>query len=344
MAMLREEVSIKKDMLEIPSSRNAIQELPGEQPADINLSKTSVRETRKSGKKVADLQAIDEDSTTQYILVDGIGSVDNDKFRIKDGHLIAKEEIDFERQSEYFIRVSSIDAGGDVREEALSIRVRDIKNGDPNYDLLTGLEIQSLGSTDDQLVGAAYDSTSVNFINNTASGAFRVQSLDNRFDRFWLNPGAQVRITGSIEAPSYDVNAAINVVGLSLDRNSTYVGNLRFENTTRYSTRSAFGFLIYKPIASSDGKSFLMSDTGNSASNKGYITYDSLFYPSVGKSAVWRPVREGVKVEVFDDFESGIQDIDDPFIDTVEFRSYYFGSVDGQKRWDLVATELPSLG
>ena len=110
----------------------------------MKLSRTSVNETRKAGVKVADLEAVDEDSTTQYELIDGIASADNDKHEIVVDDLIVDDSINYDRQTDYFICVRATDAQGDVREEALRISVEDIpglvlKPNHAGRDQLTGL-------------------------------------------------------------------------------------------------------------------------------------------------------------------------------------------------------------
>ena len=332
------------------SSRPSIQELPGEQPADIKLSRTIVRETYRGGKKVADLQAIDENFTTRYELVGGIASVDNEKFKIVGDDLIAKEPINYDIQTDYFVRVRSTDARGVSREEALRFAVkqpsgRDLIRGDTELDQLPGLDAQEQSSSNDQILRAAYDKTSVNFINNTASGAFWVQSRDNRFEGFVLNPGMSRRITDSITGKgNFDVNSNIRVIGLKPGEHSSYVGNMRFNNEI-----AGGPFALSYPAIASDGKSLLLSNTGRQANRNPpfYYNYDNSWDKAVLQSSddnVWRTMREGVEINFVDTNLTSVNAYGEAlFEDNVEFRHYYFGSVNGEKRWDFVATELPPL-
>lgn len=318
------------------SSSGTIQELPGQSPADIALSRISVRENRKN-LKVAELQAIDEDPSTKYSLIDGIGSVDNSSFEIIGEQLYAKESFDYEEQDRYFIRVSSENSDGVRREEMLAMSVQDVEHEDSSFDVLTGLQVGAQAYGGAESSSGSYDWTSVNFINNTASGAFWVHSADNRFESFVLNPGASRRVTGTITGmENSDVNANINVVGFKPGRHSSYVGNIRFNNHIS----PYFG--VSFPSISSDGKSFVISSSGRRESgSKDTTLYDYVLYTDGRNMRPWRPIRDGS--DFVTDKYSGVVGVLDPggLDDSVQFKHYYFDSVNGQKRWDFVATELP---
>ena len=94
-------------------------------PTDIALSETTVNHGTESGTQVGTFSTTDEDTedTYTYALISGTGSDDNASFTISGDQLLAATSFDFDTQSEYSIRVSSTDAGGEVTEKAFTISV-----------------------------------------------------------------------------------------------------------------------------------------------------------------------------------------------------------------------------
>lgn len=292
----------------------------------IELSRSIIRENRKTRRPigVVELAANDQnpDTPPEFELVSGPGDGDNENFRVSNGKIFAKDSFDYEVKNAYSIRVRANDGDGGVYEEVLPIAVRNVQEVDD----VTGIR-----------VGAAYDSTSVNFINNS-QGAFYVRSADNRFESFVLSPGQQKRVTGSITgSDNFDVNADILILKLEPDRTSTYVGNMQFNNEV-----GIIGLAVER--ISSGGRTFLSPVDGRIRDGKNYYNYN-LLSPTLGRR--WQPIREGKanSVEFYPNIQGDYALSDDPdlLVSNVVFESYFFGSVQGQKRWDFVATQLPPI-
>ncbi len=126
-----------------------------EQPSDINLSSSSIAENLPANSTVGAFITTDQDfgQTFTYALVSGPGSVDNNKFTITAGNLVATSSFDFEAKPSYSIRVRTTDNGGLSIEKNLIISVVDV-NDTPTDIGLTGnsvVENQPVGTLIGQL-------------------------------------------------------------------------------------------------------------------------------------------------------------------------------------------------
>jgi large repetitive protein len=98
-----------------------------EAPSDIVLSNQTILENNRVNALVGIFSTVDSDrnDTFSYQLVSGAGDTDNHRFIIQNNELRLVEQADFERKSSYSIRVQVTDALGQLREEILTIQVRD---------------------------------------------------------------------------------------------------------------------------------------------------------------------------------------------------------------------------
>ena len=249
------------------------QELPGEHQPDITLLSTSINETQRRGTEVANLQAIDEDPTTRYSLVNGIASVDNDKFKVIGDKLIAKESINYQKQNDYFIRIRSADADGDVREEAIQLSV----NKPTASDGITGLQDIN-GNTS----WTPYDKSSVNIINNTQSPFILWEDVTD--NRRLIQPGQQQRISNFREGVSENQRLRDITTKFYLPKSiasSTYIGTLWFTNNANHGFDAAARM-------GSDMKSFFTTNYERGAKEQ----WAWIAPRSSSNNKTWRPVRE----------------------------------------------------
>jgi len=96
-------------------------------PTGILLQPDHLPENRAPGTQVGVLAAVDQDMGDPHTfeLVSGLGSTDNNAFYIEDGVLKTSQFFNFEKQSSYSIRVCTIDSGGLIYEQALTIHIQD---------------------------------------------------------------------------------------------------------------------------------------------------------------------------------------------------------------------------
>ena len=96
---------------------------------DIALSATTFDENIVDGSAVATLSTTDTDEgdTFTYLLVDGVGDIDNNAFTINGDELKIKDSPNFEAKSSYSIRLQTKDSGGLTFERAFTLSVNDLE-------------------------------------------------------------------------------------------------------------------------------------------------------------------------------------------------------------------------
>ena len=94
-------------------------------PTAVALELVSVNENLPLNLPLTALLTTDPDAEDAhtYTLINGAGSEDNEKFRIEEGQLYAQQQLDFETQPAYRIRVRSTDAGGASVEQILQLQL-----------------------------------------------------------------------------------------------------------------------------------------------------------------------------------------------------------------------------
>ncbi|MEQ6118714.1 S8 family serine peptidase [Reichenbachiella sp. MALMAid0571] len=102
-------------------------------PTDIQIDNSDVNENELSGTLVGSFTSVDldVDDVHNYSLVSGSGAIDNSNFYITDANLYSNVAFDFEKQSQYSIRVQSNDGNGGTIEKIFTIYINDIDD-DPN--------------------------------------------------------------------------------------------------------------------------------------------------------------------------------------------------------------------
>ena len=106
----------------------SINDLIDETPTDISLSASSIDENIKAESVVATLLTSDQDSsdTHTYKLVSGDGDTDNAEFTILDNQLKINTSPDYEAQSSYSIRLQTIDSGGLLYQQVVTLNVNNL--------------------------------------------------------------------------------------------------------------------------------------------------------------------------------------------------------------------------
>lgn len=109
-----------------------------EQPLQITHELTAINENTTAGSQVALLNTEDPDQDDEhtYMLVNGVGDIDNSVFSIDENKLILREAIDYEQQNIFSIRVKAIDKGGLSAEQEIRINLLD-QNEAPEHINLT---------------------------------------------------------------------------------------------------------------------------------------------------------------------------------------------------------------
>jgi subtilisin-like proprotein convertase family protein/subtilisin family serine protease len=99
-----------------------------EAPTNLELSSASLLENAEPNHVVGKLLATDEDNgdSHSFALVPGVGSNDNDLFKIEGSSLIARAGFDFETKNSYAIRIAATDVGGLELQRSFVIRIEDV--------------------------------------------------------------------------------------------------------------------------------------------------------------------------------------------------------------------------
>ncbi|AFY54222.1 RHS repeat-associated core domain protein [Rivularia sp. PCC 7116] len=99
-----------------------------EAPTVLNISNENIAENNLADAVIGTFTTTDVDISDShtYNLINGEGDTDNNAFSIVDNQLQINDSTDFETQSNYSIRVQTIDAGGLSYEQIFSIAVSDV--------------------------------------------------------------------------------------------------------------------------------------------------------------------------------------------------------------------------
>lgn len=105
-------------------------------PTGIELSVTALFENEPVGTYIGTLSAIDPDISDAftYTLVAGPGGEDNARFMLLDADLYSAESFNFERGTNYAIRVETTDQGGLSAQASFTISVLDVDEPLPTMD------------------------------------------------------------------------------------------------------------------------------------------------------------------------------------------------------------------
>jgi VCBS repeat-containing protein len=105
-------------------------ECVNDEPTDLSLSSSSLKENEPSGTELGAFSTTDPDpgDTFTYTLVAGEGSADNGSFEISGNKLKSKASFNFEADSSYSIRVRTTDSGGKAFEKQLTITIIDVND------------------------------------------------------------------------------------------------------------------------------------------------------------------------------------------------------------------------
>ncbi|WP_413358191.1 matrixin family metalloprotease [Prochlorococcus sp. MIT 1201] len=100
-----------------------------EAPTDITLSATSFNENLAPGTAIADISAIDPDSSNGHIfsLIPGAGSDDNSFFSINEKQLISNYSADYENKTNYSITLEAADTDGMTFAKSFTLNVNDVE-------------------------------------------------------------------------------------------------------------------------------------------------------------------------------------------------------------------------
>ncbi len=105
-------------------------------PTQLLISATELNENEPSGSVVGSLSTVDEDEddTHTYKLISGAGSRDNGRFSIVGNDLVSKDVFDFEKNTEFTIRVQTTDNAGNSFEQDFVITVIDVNEAPTAFD------------------------------------------------------------------------------------------------------------------------------------------------------------------------------------------------------------------
>jgi hypothetical protein len=104
-----------------------------ESPTDISLSNSTVPENSPSGTVVGNLTTSDpEGGTFAYFLVSGAGSTHNAQFRILGTALQLAAPFSFEANTQFTIRVRTLDSGGLAFDKVLTITAQNVNEAPTN--------------------------------------------------------------------------------------------------------------------------------------------------------------------------------------------------------------------
>ncbi len=114
-------------------------------PTDITLSSEFISENAGVDAEVGTFTTTDEDAgdSFTYALVSGAGDDDNGAFNISGDSLRANASFDFEANSSYTVRVSTMDQGGLVMEKAFVITVTNANEAPTDIDLSASTVIEN---------------------------------------------------------------------------------------------------------------------------------------------------------------------------------------------------------
>ncbi|MEA2351487.1 MAG: large repetitive protein, partial [Thermoleophilaceae bacterium] len=143
-------------------------------PTDISLSNSSVAENTGDNADVGTLSSTDQDAgaTHSYTLVTGTGDTDNGKFQISGTMLKTAQNLDFETQSSYSVRVKTDDGAGGTFEKQFTITVTNANDAPSDITLQnsTVAENQLAPATVGGLVTTDQDSADTSFTYTFATG------------------------------------------------------------------------------------------------------------------------------------------------------------------------------
>ncbi len=114
-------------------------------PTDIIASVTNFNENIAIGTSVSTLTTIDYDATDTHTLtlVSGVGSTDNNYFKISGNTLVTDSAINFEQKNIFYIRVKSTDPANASVTKTFTLNANDLNEAPTNI-LVSGDSIQEL--------------------------------------------------------------------------------------------------------------------------------------------------------------------------------------------------------
>ncbi|UCH15221.1 MAG: T9SS type A sorting domain-containing protein, partial [Bacteroidales bacterium] len=164
-----------------------------EAPYEILISEDRIDENLPEGTEIGVISALDEDMDDQhtFYLVSGVGSDDNNYFRISDNKLVTAVEFDHETDAELTVRIRVVDNGPDslYYEKVIKIYINDL------YE--TGLDNKLIK---DEII----------VIPNPVKDKALVQFPNEEGDKYILYltniDGEQIQITGTIASDKFELD------------------------------------------------------------------------------------------------------------------------------------------
>lgn len=128
-------------------------------PTNIVLSATNVAENLAVGTAVGAFGTQDPDAgnTFTYSLVAGSGSTDNGSFSISGSNLLTAVSFNYEVQSQFSIRVQSLDQGGLSTQKVFAIQVTDAAEPAPSFSAISSPSGSNMVLTWGSLTNHTYD-------------------------------------------------------------------------------------------------------------------------------------------------------------------------------------------
>ena len=135
-------------------------ETSNQPPIGIILSDSTIDENQPPETEIGYFSVVDNDTGDRHsvTLVDGEGDTDNGRFQIRDKALVSLVTFDFESQTRYSIRVQAQDSAGGTFARVVTIRVRNLEDGENQAptDIYLIDSLINEGAVVDSLVGILY--------------------------------------------------------------------------------------------------------------------------------------------------------------------------------------------
>lgn len=191
-------------------------------PTNITLDNSSVTDGNPSGTSVGLFSATDDDvgQSYTYTLITGTGDADNDAFSISGNELTIDEDVDYETQTSYSIRVEVTDDAGGEYDQVLVISVVDIDDTSPVVVSLS----PAIGSTNGDvppILVATFDED-IAFAQMNAAFYLR-KSSTNAIEASWfVNPPNGTPPTAGMSIDGNQITFDPSAVAFRFDFNTTY--------------------------------------------------------------------------------------------------------------------------
>ncbi|MFT5665899.1 MAG: gliding motility-associated-like protein [Vicingaceae bacterium] len=251
-------------------------------PTDISLSNSIISEDAPLNTTVGVFATVDPDAgnTHSYSIVAGIGSTDNDDFKIVGNALKTDTVFDFNRKSTYSIRVKSADAVGDFFEKIITLNITDANDAPTDIlissdsifeNLIANTTIGTLSTTDTDvsdshtysLVSGAADNNSFAIVGSQlrSTQRFNFETKSSYFISIQTNDNNGGIFTKQLNVSIKDANDAptnITVNDTTVQENmplATFISSL---NSTDEDASDTYSYTLVAGISSTNNASFLI--------------------------------------------------------------------------------------